>query len=80
MCTTHIPDAHRGQKRALDLSGLDLQMVGSHRVGTVNQTQVFCRSSWCSPALNNPFNTFTLLRLSFPKDTLPRGWVINLSH
>jgi hypothetical protein len=32
LCTTHIPGAHGGQKRALDLPELGFPMVGSHHV------------------------------------------------
>jgi hypothetical protein len=36
--------AHRGQKRALDILQLELQMIVSHHVGVGNHTQDFGKS------------------------------------
>lgn len=34
VCTTYMPDAHRGQKKAFNLLKLELQMVVRCHVGT----------------------------------------------
>lgn len=39
---------HRGQKRLLDSLELDLQMDGSHHVGSGNWTQDMSKGSKCS--------------------------------
>ena len=43
-----VPVACRGQKRALDPSELELQVVVSCHVGAGNGTQVLCKSNGCS--------------------------------
>ena len=40
LCTVCMPDAHGGQRRALDLLKLELQMVVNHCVGARNKTQI----------------------------------------
>lgn len=37
LCTACMPDAHRGQKRALEL---ELQAAGSHHVSALNQSHL----------------------------------------
>ena len=44
MCTTHVPAAFRGQKRASDSLGLELQTVVSHHVDAGNWTWVLCEN------------------------------------
>ena len=48
-CTTCVPGAPGGQKRALDPLELKLHMVGNDHVGAGNQIQVLCKG-------NNPLN------------------------
>ena len=56
LCTSWMPGAHRGQKKALDLRELELQMVVSFQVGAKNRTWVLCKSS--TPALQPQENLF----------------------
>ena len=45
ICTVYMPGAGRGQKRALDLLELELQMVVNCYVDAGNGTWVICKSS-----------------------------------
>jgi hypothetical protein len=47
LCTKHMPDTHKGQKRALDTLGLKLQMVVNHHVGKGNQIPVLWKRHQC---------------------------------
>lgn len=49
-----VPGAHKGQKRVLDPSELELQMIVSHHVGDENQFQVLCRHSNYSQPQKQP--------------------------
>lgn len=42
VCTMQVPDAFGSQKRALDLRGLELQMVMNFYVGAGIHTWVLC--------------------------------------
>ena len=53
MCAAHVLSACRGQKRGSNPLGLELQMVGSHHVGSRNQTEVFLKISKHSPPLSH---------------------------
>lgn len=48
ICTTWLPNAHRGQKRALDPLGLESQIVLSHYVCPGIRTCVLCNRNKCS--------------------------------
>lgn len=48
LCTTYIPDAHRGERRASKLLELELQIV-SHHMDTGWWIQVLCKSNQSSP-------------------------------
>lgn len=52
MCTSYVHlvpvQAFRGQKMALDLLKLDLQMVVSCHMGCRNSIWIICKSSKCS--------------------------------
>jgi hypothetical protein len=48
MYTTYVPCAQRGQKTALNLLGLELEMVVSYYVGARSRTQVPWKSNQCS--------------------------------
>lgn len=48
MCTTCIPCAYRGQKRALESLNLELQTAMSCHAGTRNPTWILCENSQCS--------------------------------
>lgn len=54
LCTTCLSGAYRGQKRASDLLGLQLQMVVSCHMGAGNQTQVFGKNKCSSLLANSP--------------------------
>lgn len=60
MCTTHVPGAVRGQKRAVDL---ELQRAVSCHTGTKNHPYVLWKSSQCSCQLNHISGPFVALKL-----------------
>lgn len=47
LCTTYMSGALRGQKRTLNLLGLELQTVLSHHMGAGNLTLVLWKNSQC---------------------------------
>lgn len=47
LCTTCIPDAHGGQKKALDSPRTGVTVL-SHHVGAGNGTWVLRKKTWCS--------------------------------
>lgn len=50
-----VPGVHNGQKRVLDPSELEIQMIVSHHVGAENQIQVLCkRSNYSQPQKQPP--------------------------
>jgi hypothetical protein len=49
----YVSGVHRGQKRALEPLGVELQMVVSHHVGAESGTQVLCRSNKCFKPLSH---------------------------
>ena len=48
LCTTRVPDAFGGQKRALDPWEMGLPVVVSLHMGAMSQTWVLWKSSQCS--------------------------------
>lgn len=48
LCTMCMPAAYKGQKKAPDPPGLELQIVVSCQAGAGKQAQVVCKSSKCS--------------------------------
>lgn len=45
MCTTHVPDANGGQKKAPDPLQVELRKAVRHHTGAEEETQVLCKSS-----------------------------------
>lgn len=62
-CTTRVPGALRGQKRAVDPLQLKLQRPVSCHVGTRNHSYVLWKSSQCSCQLSHVSGPFVALKL-----------------